>query len=109
MPKAPPKHRPTLPTTRRHCPPQPSRQARRTYATNSAAWRAIRAGVLAREPLCRECSSKRITRAANHVDHINGDASDNRPENLQPLCAPCHSRKTCAQDGGFGNRAKNNA
>lgn len=22
----------------------------------------------------------------------------------QPLCAPCHSRKTATEDGGFGNR-----
>lgn len=28
------------------------------------------------------------------VDHINGDHSDNREENLQTLCANCHRLKT---------------
>ena len=28
------------------------------------------------------------------VDHINGDPTDNRPENLQTLCKCCHSYKT---------------
>jgi len=28
------------------------------------------------------------------VDHINGIKSDNRPENLQTLCANCHRLKT---------------
>lgn len=28
------------------------------------------------------------------VDHINGDHSDNRRENLQTLCANCHRLKT---------------
>jgi 5-methylcytosine-specific restriction endonuclease McrA len=28
------------------------------------------------------------------VDHINGDHSDNRPKNLQTLCANCHRLKT---------------
>ncbi|GAB3388167.1 HNH endonuclease signature motif containing protein [Lysobacter fragariae] len=104
MPKAAPKHRPFAPAARRHCPHEISRQARRTLATNSAAWRAIRSSVLSAEPLCRICASKGYTRAANHVDHVNGDPSNNDPTNLQPLCAPCHSRKTAAEDGGFGNR-----
>jgi 5-methylcytosine-specific restriction protein A len=59
--------------------------------------------VLGVEPLCRECAKHGITRAANHVDHISGDPSNNDLTNLQPLCAPCHSRKTAAEDGGFGN------
>jgi 5-methylcytosine-specific restriction endonuclease McrA len=28
------------------------------------------------------------------VDHINGNPSDDRPENLQTLCAMCHTIKT---------------
>lgn len=106
MPKAAPRHRPVFPAARRYCPPEQSRQARRALATNSAAWRAIRSGVLAREPLCRLCATKGITRAANHVDHVDGNANNNDPTNLQPLCAPCHNRKTATEDGGFGNRKK---
>lgn len=102
MPSAPPKHRPALPRAKRHCPPEANRQARRALATNSAAWRAIRMQVLGSEPLCRTCAAKGVTRGANHVDHIDGDAHNNSPENLQPLCAPCHSRKTAREDGGFG-------
>ncbi|KRG38833.1 hypothetical protein ARC78_15260 [Stenotrophomonas pictorum JCM 9942] len=104
MPAAPQKHRPSAPATRRHTPPQVDRQAKRTLPTNSAAWRRLRAAILADEPLCRICASKGYTRGANHVDHINGDPSNNDMTNLQPLCAPCHSRKTAAEDGGFGNR-----
>lgn len=43
---------------------------------------------------------------ARHVDHIvprrAGGGDD--WENLQPLCASCHSRKTIQCDGGFGRR-----
>lgn len=31
-----------------------------------------------------------------HLDHINGDAQDNRLENLQVLCPNCHSQKDAA-------------
>lgn len=91
------------PMVKRHAHAEPSRQARRALATNSAAWRKLRSLVLSAEPLCRTCAAKGITRAANHVDHVNGDASNNAMTNLQPLCAPCHSRKTAREDGGFGN------
>jgi hypothetical protein len=35
------------------------------------------------------------------VDHINGDAGDNRPFNLRLICANCHT-----QTATFGNRNK---
>lgn len=62
---------------------------RRTIPLNSSAWQKLRAYVLAVEPLCRECKA-----LATDVDHVSGDPSDNRPQNLQPLCHACHSRKT---------------
>lgn len=65
----------------------------RTLQTGDKRWRTIRARVLAAEPSCRDCG-----REAQHVDHVNGDARDNRPANLQPLCGPCHSRKTSTAD-----------
>ena len=69
-------------------------------------WRKLRASVLACEPLCRECSRQGLCVAAAHVDHIvaleRGGA--NERANLMPLCHSCHSRKTVAVDGGFGNK-----
>ena len=78
------------------------RQAGRQYATNSTIWRKIRRAQLTREPLCRKCKSKGITKAANVVDHHDGDSWDNDEDNLQSLCTPCHNRKTALEDGGFG-------
>jgi 5-methylcytosine-specific restriction protein A len=61
------------------------------------AWRALRLVVLAEEPLCRECMKKGVLTLATEVDHIipivdGGGVLDR--SNLQPLCKPCHSRKT---------------
>jgi 5-methylcytosine-specific restriction enzyme A len=65
----------------------------------SPLWRALRAQVLAEEPVCRECRTENRVRATQHVDHIiprvNG-GPDTR-ENLQGLCAEHHSRKTMAE------------
>ena len=88
-----------------HRPAEASRQARREMATNSAAWRRIRADQLAKEPLCRECDKRRKVTAANVCDHIDGNCNNNPTDgsNYQSLCGPCHSRKTAREDGGFGN------
>jgi 5-methylcytosine-specific restriction endonuclease McrA len=40
-------------------------------------------------------------------DHVNGDHSDNRPDNIQILCANCHRLKTYTRrEGYFGKRVK---
>lgn len=80
-----------------------ARQDRRALATSSAAWRGIREQVLRAEPLCRSCRQKGVLRSATVADHIDGDSHNNAADNLQPLCASCHSRFTAAHDGGFGN------
>jgi 5-methylcytosine-specific restriction protein A len=82
------------------------RQAKRALPTNSARWRRIRAAQLQREPLCADCDEQSIMTPATHVDHKDGDSHNNQPDNLQSLCASCHSRKTAASDGGFGNRGR---
>lgn len=91
--------------------PAADRQQRRQYATNSAAWLAIRARVLLRDQYtCQNPECRRVCgrKGEAHVDHIDGDSSNNPDDgsNWQTLCATCHSRKTCLEDGGFGNRKR---
>lgn len=67
-----------------------------------ADWRRVRAAVLAGEPLCRICAEAGRTTAATEVDHLrpfHGRADPLRlaPENLRPLCVPCHRARTGAQ------------
>ena len=67
----------------------------RTLGLNSAAWRKLRAQVLAEVPLCEYCPPGVIT-PATEVDHQNFDPSDNSRENLKSTCRPCHSIRTMA-------------
>lgn len=64
-----------------------------------ARWQRTRAAYLAAHPLCAHCG-----KPGQHVDHIDGGGplapNGHDPTNLQTLCAPCHSRKTNAHDGG---------
>jgi len=63
---------------------------------NTANWQRLRAAVLAREPLCRECQRQGMVTAAHVVDHIVPvqDGGTDATSNLQPLCASCHNAKT---------------
>ena len=72
---------------------------RRTIPLQSAQWQRLRASVLTGEPMCRHCINEGRTTPATDLDHASGDPSDNSPENLQPLCHECHSRKTAADHG----------
>lgn len=69
----------------------------RTVKLNSAAWKRLRAQVLAEEPRCRACATSGLVSAATDVDHISNDGDDNSRDNLQPLCHECHSSKTRAE------------
>lgn len=65
-------------------------------------WHRYRTRYLRREPLCRACLAQGRTTVATEVDHITpvrqgGEFWD--PENHQPLCKSCHSRKTQAENG----------
>lgn len=60
----------------------------------SRKWQVTRRHVLFEEPMCRSCAAKGHEELAAEVDHINGDPTDNRRVNLQPLCKHCHSVKT---------------
>jgi 5-methylcytosine-specific restriction protein A len=69
--------------------------ARRGY--DNTHWRPKRDAQLRREPLCGHCrdNTGQLT-PATQVDHIipKAQGGTDHPENLQSLCAPCHSRKT---------------
>lgn len=68
---------------------------RRTIPLNSHRWQRLRAHVLAREPLCRDCGD-----VATDVDHDDGNPGNNRPDNLAPRCHACHSAKTMRERHG---------
>ena len=83
-----------------------ARQAKRWLATNDPSWLRIRASQLAAEPLCRCCKARGVVTPATEVDHVDGHAAtahDYRRENLQSLCATCHSTKTAIENGSFGH------
>ncbi|WP_410498137.1 HNH endonuclease [Chitinibacter sp. S2-10] len=85
---------------------QPVRKAAKSlYATKR--WQDLRVLMLRANPLCVECRKEGRLTAAAHVDHIRPHRGDEAlffdERNLQGLCKPCHSRKTAAEDGGFGN------
>ena len=48
------------------------------------------------QPWCRICLKKGIKREAQEIDHIIPlkDGGSSEMKNLQPLCKPCHARKT---------------
>ncbi len=78
--------------------------ARRGY---NREWREkIRPEVLGRDGYkCQSCGANLMGKKQAHVDHIvplaRGGTND--IDNLQTLCASCHSTKTVKEDGGFGH------
>lgn len=103
MPDLPPVHRPAFADRLRkqNAVARAERnQAKRAYRTSHPVWRRMRAAVLQREPLCRECRKHGETTPATDVDHIDGNTFNNAMSNLQPLCKPCHTRKTVREQQG---------
>ena len=78
---------------------QRQQETGRTLALDGKAWRRLRAVVLGERPLCQHCLDRGVIEPATEVDHVDNDPTDNRPEALQSLCKPCHSRKTQADMG----------
>ncbi len=70
----------------------------------SAAWQRAREGFLRKHPLCKACLDKGDVTQASVVDHIKPHRGDKDlfwdRDNWQPLCKPCHDRKTATEDGG---------
>ncbi|MCY8380123.1 HNH endonuclease signature motif containing protein [Bacillus haynesii] len=79
--------------------------ARRGYDSK---WRKARQSYLSKHPFCVSCMKEGRRVPATVVDHITPHKGDKKlfwdSSNWQPLCAPCHNRKTAKEDGGFGNR-----
>jgi 5-methylcytosine-specific restriction protein A len=78
----------------------------RTLALNGAAWRKLRATVLAEQPLCPECRDQGLLVPASEVDHQDNDPSNNSRDNLVGLCKTHHSQKTAAEMHGHKPKAK---
>ncbi len=102
MPFAPPVHKPRGKAKGRAPDRRPSAHAR----GYGARWERLRALILGRRPLCVACQQAGRVTAATDLDHIVPHKGDHAlfwdVANLQPLCKPCHSRKTVTEDGGFG-------
>jgi 5-methylcytosine-specific restriction enzyme A len=100
MPTRPPIHRP-------YRAPQPKRATRQERGYGGEAWEATRKRILNRDKWrCTFCGVglfKKGSRA--NVDHIvdKRDGGTDEDSNLQVLCNPCHSAKTCRTAGGLGN------
>jgi len=93
MPKAVPTHKARKPKgVKRHTLAQPRDK---TYDTSK--WRYyLRPKMLLLYPVCMMCGKK----PSEHVDHIIAlrKGGENTMQNLQALCASCHSRKTARYD-----------
>lgn len=74
---------------------------RRALPLTSAAWRKLRAYILAESPMCERCMHRGVLTPATDVDHVSGDPSDNSMANLQSLCHSCHSIKTGRERHGL--------
>ena len=71
---------------------------------NLKPWKDLREAKLRADPLCAEHLKLGQAVLANTVDHVDGDSNNDAWENLQSLCASCHSVKTARENRGFGNR-----
>lgn len=74
---------------------------RNRSAAYGSEWRRIAKQVLEEQPYCAN-HPDRFSTQVDHVVSSRKGGTDDR-SNLVGLCAPCHSRKTASQDGGFGN------
>lgn len=70
----------------------PAAPNKRSIPTSSSRWRKLRAAVLRDEPLCRTCGA--LATEVDHIVPVAEGGEELQRDNLQPLCHPCHARKT---------------
>lgn len=90
-----------------------ARNQARALPTNSAQWLAIAAQVRKDSPHCVKCLDRGVLTSYSivrgkmqqlHVDHIDGDNTNNERSNLQTLCVRCHGVKTGLEKQGERDR-----
>lgn len=71
------------------------RRDRITRRTSNHTERRQRREILSREPICRVCRKRRAVEVDHKLPVCLG--GDDMPENLQPICRPCHLSKTARE------------
>ena len=102
MPTAPPVHRPR--GSRASVQSKVAVRAKTVDLGYDWRWRKASHGFLMRFPLCAPCQAKGRITAATEVDHVQPHRGDQSlfwsEDNWQPICKPCHSRKTSSEVRG---------
>ena len=70
---------------------------------DSKEWRKFRAIVLKKFPICQKVNCGSPSRHVDHKIALRKGGAGLEWSNVEALCHSCHSRKTAARDGGFGN------
>jgi 5-methylcytosine-specific restriction protein A len=117
MPISPAEHRPFTHKASKHTKINPKKAhiqgtslAERGSSTQrgyNSKWRKARDIYAKANPLCVMCAKRGLITEMKEVDHKIPHRGDESlfwdQENWQSLCKECHSTKTAAEDGGFGN------
>ncbi|QQU04017.1 HNH endonuclease [Myroides odoratus] len=70
---------------------------------NSREWRKLRRSFLDANPLCVQCECEGLVTPATVADHIqpiNRGGERLSEDNLQPMCASCHNKKSARESHG---------
>lgn len=91
------------------------REVDNTRYYNTSAWENLREWYIKRHPFCEECEKEGRVTLAQHVHHITpflrGETEEERwkllldSDNLESVCAECHSRIHQADRRGYMRRS----